>query len=151
MENALWKLLFYSVPCPVIISNREFQTLQCVTKEECENLCSKLYSACSGRGGKFQTHKMTCTGRKKKPSQIFKSGFEKHSRCMLHFTDRQIHNQCTMSQYVTGKQFGTGKLRNALLQAHQDQDRSTALFCKTLWHFLVFSHQLEGADTKNEY
>lgn len=87
----------------------------------------------------------------KKTSQIFKSGFEKHSRCMLHFTDRQIHNQCTMSQYVTGKQFGTGKLRNALLQAHQDQDRSTALFCKTLWHFLVFSHQLEGADTKNEY
>lgn len=69
MENALWKLLFYSMPCPVIISNREFQTLQCVTKEECENLCSKLYSACSGRGGKFQTHKMTCTGRKKKQAR----------------------------------------------------------------------------------
>lgn len=36
MENALWKLLFYSMPCPAIISNRKFQTLQGITKEECE-------------------------------------------------------------------------------------------------------------------
>lgn len=87
--------------------------------------------------------------KKGKPSQIFKSGFEKHSRCMLHFTDRQIHNQCRMSQDVTGKQFGTGKLRNGLSQAHQDQGRSTALFCNTLWYFLVFSHQLGGEETMN--
>lgn len=56
-----------------------------------------------------------------------------------------------MSQDVTGKQFGRGKLRKGLIQAHQDQGRCATLFGKTLWHFLVFSHQLEGADTMNEY
>lgn len=57
------------MPRPVIISNRKPQTLQC------EKLPSKLCSACSGLGGKLQTHRRTCTGRKK-PSQALNQGLK---------------------------------------------------------------------------
>lgn len=151
MENALWKLLFYSMPCPVIISNREFQTLQCVTKEECENLCSKLYSACSGRGGKFQTHKMTCTGRKKKQARSLNQDLKSTlDACFTSQTGKSTIS-AQWASMLQANNLGQESSEMLCLQAHQDQDRSTALFCKTLWHFLVFSHQLEGADTKNEY
>lgn len=71
--------------------------------------------------------------------------------CCTSQTGKSTTNAEWAKMLQFGKQFGQESSEMVLIQTHQDQGRSTTLFWKILWHFLVFSHQLVGADTTNEY